>query len=64
VFAFLIFYFRRPDSSRKGKVWFLYIQCADQAAAAKLIKLQLAINTIRGLRRVHLSRKYEPSSNQ
>lgn len=35
----------------------------NQAATAKLIKLQLAVHTIRDLRRINLSRKYKPNGH-
>jgi hypothetical protein len=34
------------------------MKCIDQAPAAKLAKLQLTINTIRGQRRINYRRKY------
>jgi hypothetical protein len=36
------------------------MKCIDQVATIKLIKLQLAINTIRHLRRINLNKEYKP----
>lgn len=36
---------RRPNSSRKAKVWLSYIKCSDHAATAKLVRLQLAVTS-------------------
>lgn len=45
----------------KARLGFSYMKCIAQTVAAKQIKLQLAINTIRNLRRINLSRKYKPN---
>lgn len=37
------------------------MKCVDQVAVVKLIKFQVAINTIRDLRRTNYSRKYNPN---